>query len=188
MNSFDEITLQSFLQAIAQQQSPLPAEMQQSLHQLGDRLSAQPTEASDALRSFAKQYPSLERSYNAAYQQYQKQYHAQERTKSLAIGADGFSNTDFSESNFADLIRQVLNATDPPTAAQRVSNRLSSRAVPVRQSSFLERGDRVVAMAAGGAAIGALFGHVLGAIIGAVLAAIYGWYSSNEKTSPDRKN
>ena len=106
MNSFDAITLQSFLQAIAQQQSPLPAEMQQSLHQLGDRLSTQPTEASDALRSFAKQYPSLERSYNAAYQQYQKQYHAQERTKSLAIGADGFFTPDFSESNFC--------RSDPP--------------------------------------------------------------------------
>ena len=192
MNTFDAITLQSFLQAIAQQRSPLPAEMQQSLHQLGDRLDNRlnnpPTEASDVLRSFIKQYPSLERSYNTAYQQYQTQYQTQERTKSLAIGADGFFTPGFSENNFVDLLRQVLNDTDPPTAAQQVSNRLSPRAVPARQSSFLERGDRVVAMAAGGAAIGTLFGHIPGAIIGAVLGAIYGWYSSNEKTSPGRKN
>ena len=82
------------------------------------------------------------------------------------------------------------NFSEIPSSKDRSwkTSRLNSRTVPVRQSSFLERGDRIVVMAAGGAAIGALFGRVPGVIIGAVLGAIYGWYSSNEKASPGRKN
>jgi hypothetical protein len=170
MNSFDSITLRAFLQALAQQDRPLPSDVQQTLHQMADRLSLQQTATLDTLRDLVEQYPTLEQPYSKAYRAWQQRYQAQERTKSLSIPANGFSDFDLER-----FVLQVFNAEDSTVTAKQVIRRLNAQ--PAKRSNFWERGGRVMAMASGGAALGAMVGQVPGALIGAVLAGIYGWYS-----------
>ncbi|MER3433274.1 MAG: hypothetical protein C4288_07560 [Leptolyngbya sp. ERB_1_1] len=52
------------------------------------------------------------------------------------------------------------------------------------QSNFWEKGDRIVAIIAGGAFLGGTIAQVPGAIVGSILAAIYGWYTSSAQSRP----
>jgi uncharacterized membrane protein len=51
------------------------------------------------------------------------------------------------------------------------------------KEALWQRGDRVMAMASGGAALGAMIGQVPGALIGAILAGVYGWQSGAKSKS-----
>jgi hypothetical protein len=46
-----------------------------------------------------------------------------------------------------------------------------------KQTDFWQRGDRIIALASGGAFLGVLVGQIPGAIVGGLLAAFYAWFT-----------
>jgi hypothetical protein len=176
MNRLDSITLRAFLQALAEQDAPLPNPAQQTLRDMAERLKTQQAETLSTLRDFVAANPELEQPYNAAYREWQRRYQAQERAKSLGLTAAGLSDFDLEQ-----FVLQVFNAEDSTVTAKQIIRRLDKQAIP--KPNFWERSDRVMAMAAGGAALGAMVGQIPGALIGAGLAAAYGWYSGAKSQS-----
>jgi hypothetical protein len=62
-------------------------------------------------------------------------------------------------------------------ATKKLTNSLRS---PNQRSQFLQRGDRVLTLASGGAFLGVLIAQIPGAIIGGLLVGVYAWLSFSE--------
>lgn len=181
MNTFDTLTVKAFLKAIAQQDRPLSDPLQQSLHQMGQRLAGQQLTTLEELRQLLEQDDQLKGTYNAAYQQLQQQYAAQERTKSIALNAGG-SNLDWDY-----FLLQVLNADNPASMAQGLVKKFDQPASGgLAASRFWQIGDRVVALGTGGAAIGAIVAQIPGAIAGGIAAGLFAWFTAS-RVRPDQE-
>ncbi len=181
MNPFEAKTLEAFLRAVSQIEKPLSQDLHQEIRRVGRALENHELEVIKEIPSLVKRDVVLNEQYQSAYRNLQKQYQAQERTKSLAIAVNGSASLDL-ESQIA----QILNADDIPGAAKRFISRLDSRlADSSKQADFWKRGDRVMALASGGAFLGVLLAQIPGAIIGGLLAVIYAWFT-DPQTRSDR--
>ncbi|AFY97253.1 hypothetical protein [Chamaesiphon minutus] len=162
------IDLEALLYALAQQTEPLPESLQQSLIEVGRSLHEDRPDTARELRALIQQYSPLELEYQRALTKWDENYTSQERAKTLDATFSIASGLD-------DLfIERVLPATNWVTATKKLAN--SSKYLKQR-SQFLERGDRVVALASGGAFLGVLIAQIPGAVIGGVLAGVYAWLS-----------
>jgi hypothetical protein len=162
------IDLEALLYALAQQTEPLPASLQNSLTEVGRSLHEDKPDSARQLRALIQQYSPLERDYQNALAQWDENYTSQERTKSLGATFPIASGLD-------DLfIDRVLPTNNWVIATKNLTNSLRS---PQQRSRFLERGDRVVTLASGGAFLGVLIAQIPGAIIGGLLVGIYAWFS-----------
>ncbi|MEH1989343.1 hypothetical protein [Nostoc sp.] len=181
MNPFEAKTLEAFLRAVSQMEKPLSQDLHQEILRVGRALENHELEVIKEIPSLVKRDVVLNEQYQSAYNNLLKQYRAQERTKSLAIAVNGSASLDL-ESQIA----QILNADDIPGAAKRFISRLDSRlADSSKQADFWKRGDRIMALASGGAFLGVLLAQIPGAIIGGLLAAIYAWFT-DPQTRSDR--
>lgn len=163
------IDFEALLYALDRQTEPLPTDLQHSLTEIGRSLHENRPDSARQLRELIQQYLPLESEYKNALAQSDAIYASQQRTKSLG--------TNFLPTAGIDdlLIGRVLATNDWVTTAKRV---VFNQTVPKQRSQFLERGDRVVTLASGGAFLGVLIAQIPGAIIGGLLAGIYAWFSA----------
>lgn len=179
MNSFEARTLEAFLRAISQMEKPLSQDLYQEIHRVGRALENHERDVIREIPSLVEQDVVLNELYKSAYRNLQKQYQAQERTKSLAIAVNKATSHDIEIQ-----IAQILNADDIPTAVKNFVSHLDSQlADRSKQANFWKRGDRVIALASGGAFLGVLIAQIPGAIIGGLLAAIYAWFTTPQAQS-----
>jgi hypothetical protein len=159
------IDLEALLYALVQQTEPLPESLQHSLTEVGRTLDENRPETARQLRSLIQQYSPLERDYQKALAQWDENYTSQERTKSLMA-------TFSTESGLENLFFACVAPSN-----NWVNDTKRLRRSPKQRSRFLERGDRVLTLASGGAFLGVLVAHIPGAIIGGLLAGLYAWFS-----------
>ncbi len=160
------INLEALLYALAQQTEPLPATLQNCLTGI-DQFSHE--DQSIQLLELIQQYSPLETAYKNALDKWHESYESQQRTKSSGASFTVISKPD-------DLfIHSVLPTNDWVKSAKKI---ISSYSSPKQRSNVLERGDRVVTLASGGAFLGVLIAQIPGAIVGGLLAGIYAWFST----------
>ncbi|MEH2352130.1 hypothetical protein [Nostoc sp.] len=181
MNPFEDRTLEAFLRAVSQMEKPLSQDLYQEIYRVGRALENHELEVIKEIPNLVKRDVDLNEQYISAYNNLLKQYQAQERTKSLAIAVNGSTSLDL-ESQIA----QILNADDIHRAAKKFVSGLDSQLTDrSKQADFWKRGDRIMALASGGAFLGVLLAQIPGAIIGGLLAAIYAWFT-DPQTRSDR--
>jgi len=179
MNTLETRTLEALLRAISQTEKPLSQDLLQEIRKIGRALENHEHDVIKEIPNLVKQDNDLNQKYNFAYRSLQKQYQAQERTKSLAIAINGSTSLDI-ESQIA----QILNADDIFVEVKYFVSHLDSQiADRSKQPDFWKRGDRVIALASGGAFLGVLLAQIPGAIIGGLLAAIYAWFTAPKNQS-----
>jgi hypothetical protein len=163
------IDFEALLYALDRQTEPLPTDLQHSLTEIGRSLHEKRPDSAHQLRELIQQYLPLEIEYKNALAQSDARYASQQRTKNLG-------STFLPTSGLDDLlIGRVLATNDWVATAKKF---IFNQTVPKQRSQFLERGDRVVTLASGGAFLGVLIAQIPGAIIGGLLAGIYAWISS----------
>lgn len=162
------IDFEALLYALAQQTEPLPTDLQHSLTEIGRSLHENQPDSARHLRELIQEYLPLETEYRNALAQSDSRYASQQRTKSLGASLSLTWGVDDL------LISRVLCTNDWITTSKRI---VFNQAVPKQRSQFLERGDRVVTLASGGAFLGVLIFQIPGAIIGGLLAGVYAWWS-----------
>lgn len=163
------IDLEALLYALAQQTEPLPEALQRSLTEIGRSLRTNTTaEKANELRQLIKGYEPLEVAYQNSLVELDKRYISQQRTKN--------SDLTFSSSTGLDILdfRVILSSNNWVNAAKKM---IYSQSLQPQRSRFLDRGDRVVTLASGGAFLGVLIAQIPGAIVGGLLAGIYAWFS-----------
>jgi CHAD domain-containing protein len=122
LNLLQIITLDAFIEALHNVSTPLPAELQTQINQVGDRFAENPTEASDRLLELAE-HESLKPLYLQARIRLQKEYETQERNRFYSPenqNQPGVKPED-APSNIAIKVK-VLKAPDPVSAAQNLSS------------------------------------------------------------------
>lgn len=190
MNSADTITLTSFMLALSRLNPPLSEDLQQAIRKTGHDLENQYPGVADEIRDLVEKNVHLKEEYQAAYRTLQKQYSTQERTKNLALAATGFPGIDLT------VAAQSLTADNPVNAAEQFIKGLKAQAlvstnkatVSLEAPGFWQRGDRLIALASGGAFLGGLLAQIPGAIVGGLLAGVFAWLSNDAKTSPGRNS
>jgi hypothetical protein len=162
------IDFEALLYALAQQTEPLPQDLQQKLTNISRFLPEENPDAARQLRALIQQSSSLEIAYKKALEAWDKNYASQERTKCL--------NATFNRTSGLDdlFINSIFSTEDWVRSTKKI---IDSHSSPKQKSRFLERGDRVVTLAGGGAFLGVLIFQIPGAIIGGLLAGIYAWWS-----------
>lgn len=80
LTHLQQITIQAFITALAELDSPLPADLQKQINQIGDIISTQSTDALNKLIELA-QNPHLNKLYLQARVNIQQEYETQERNK-----------------------------------------------------------------------------------------------------------
>lgn len=174
MKASEETTLKAFLIAIDRLDPPLAAEDYPKINQIGVAIAQQHIEqAIDIIHALTQTYPHLRDRYESARLNLRQQYQAQERSKS-AVATLEKTGTDLEQTAIVLLTSFQYPASTLFTDSSNQSS----------ESDFWEKGDRVVAIIAGGAFLGGTIGQVPGAIVGAIIAAIYGWYTSSAKFRP----
>jgi hypothetical protein len=184
MNTADADILDALIQALAQQNAPLPQALQQEMAQVGRRLAAHnsegmpDSEAIEQLLQEVKQYPPLQDAYDTAYRHILNIYHSQERTKSMSEAVATPWTTDL---KIAAAL--ALTAENPIETAKWL---LRQRETASQETSDQwERGRSVLVMIAGGTYIGSMIAQVPGAIVGGILGAAFAWFYPN-KASYDK--
>jgi hypothetical protein len=162
------IDFEALLYALAQQTEPLPTDLQHSLTEIGRSLHEDRPDSARQLRALIQQYLPLENEYKNALAQSDARYASQQRAKILGARLSPTSRLDDL------LINRVFATNDWVTTSKKV---VFNQTVPKQRSQFLERGDRVVTLASGGAFLGVLIAQLPGAIIGGLLIGIYAWFS-----------
>jgi hypothetical protein len=167
LNTFETRTLEAFLRAVSLHEKPLPQNIQQEIRRIGHDLENHDTRSLKDIPTLVQQDDALKQQYEHVYRSLQKQYISQERTKGLAATAN-----------------QVFYADNIIESAQQFLDRLDSQSIEhTQQADFWERGNRVVALASGGAFLGVLLAQLPGAIVGGVLVALYAWFTAPQAKS-----
>jgi hypothetical protein len=173
MNALEIRTLEAFLRAISSYQKMLPPDIQLEIRRIGHDLENHNTQSLREIPMLVQQDELLKQRYDHIYRSLQRKYRVQERTKSLATPTNG-SVFLANESQIA----QIFYADNLIESAQQFLNRLDSQSTEHTQVDFWERGNRVVALASGGAFLGVLLAQLPGAILGGVLVGLYAWFTA----------
>ena len=80
LTHLQQITIQAFITALAELDSPIPADLQKQINQIGDIISTQSTDALNKLIELV-QNPHLNKLYLQARVNIQQEYETQERNK-----------------------------------------------------------------------------------------------------------
>lgn len=93
LNELEKVTIQAFITALAKLDSPLPADLQKQINQVGDILSTQPTIAANKLIELAEN-PCLNQLYQQARVNIQSEYESQERNMQRNLNQEINENND----------------------------------------------------------------------------------------------
>jgi hypothetical protein len=181
LNPLDTLSCEAFIRAIPQLNEPLSDALQTDIRRTLQAIANQRPQSTDLIRAMLDQYPDFQAEYEAAYRKLQTQYQRNERAKgSFALP------TEPSLADISRLAAQLFAADQPITSARQWVEPIQT-APTAKPADLWEKGDRVVAMASGGAFLVALLGQIPGAILGSILAGIYGWYTGSEKVRTIKK-
>lgn len=176
MNSaFDATTCEAFIRTLPQLNEPLSDELQQTIREILRAVANHQPKAADQIRDLVEHHGEIKAQYEVAYIKLQQHYQAQERAKALGIlplnASMGITLADLE-----NLAARIFSADNSILAARQLVQPLKTSATTaLTRSDFWKRGDRVIAMTAGGAALGGAIGQIPGAIAGGILAAVFGW-------------
>jgi hypothetical protein len=177
MNSaFDATTCEAFIRTLPQLNEPLSDEVQHTIREILRAVANHQPKAADQIRDLVEHHGEIKAQYYAAYIKLQQQYQAQERAKAMGTLTLNDS-TGLTLADLETLAARIFSADNNPIVAAReyVKPLKAPATIAPARSNFWERGDRVIAMTAGGAALGGAIGQIPGAIAGGILAAVFGW-------------
>lgn len=127
LNNLQQVTLQAFIAALAELDSPLPADLQKQINQVGAIFSTQPNVAIDELSKLA-QHSSINQLYLQARVNIQSEYEPKERNNSRnpEKEIDGNQNNEYSDKMLGNRSKsyireanEVLQANNPRAKAKQ---------------------------------------------------------------------
>jgi hypothetical protein len=169
----NSINIEALMLALAQQDEPIPEDIERSIDQLKDAAFLKgDTQASEQVREIIRQVPALDASYRAADQYLDTQHNAQHRTKALAAT---FPNPDRLPWIFYN---QILPSHNWVNQAKSVSKQSIAS-----NNQWRDRGNSIVSMICGSAFLGVMLAQIPGAVGGAIIGAIIGWFITEPKNA-----
>ncbi len=123
------INSEALLEALAQQQHPLPEELQQSLQRTAGQLTNAQPNAATRLRELIEQYPPLEQAYLTVLNTLDIQEQAQGRTKGLDLTLDEF----YKQSSENILIKILQEPGDIRLFARKVIISIKEKSISTTQ-------------------------------------------------------
>ncbi|MEO1210644.1 MAG: hypothetical protein AAFX78_14000 [Cyanobacteria bacterium J06638_20] len=174
LNSGNPFACEAFLRTLPRLPQPLADAQRERIRVvLWDIQQRKPGVTQD-IEALVEQDTVLQSHYEAAYTDLLRHYQANERAKSAA--AAGSLTVEPSElERWAATILQT--GDDVVAVARSVVKPMRTVVAVNTRSDFWERGDRIIALSAGGATLGAMIAQFPGAIIGGICAAIFAWSS-----------
>jgi hypothetical protein len=120
LNHLQQVTLQAFITALAELDSPLPADFQKQINQVGAIFSTQPNVAIDELLKLAK-HPSINQLYLQARVNIQSEYETKERNINYRDYEQESQNLDTSIDALENVAKSipVLQAPDSVESAKK---------------------------------------------------------------------
>lgn len=127
LNNLQQVTLQAFIAALAELDSPLPADLQKQINQVGAIFSTQPNVAIDELSKLA-QHPCINQLYLQARVNIQSEYEPKERniSRNPEKEIDGNQNNEYSDKMLGNRSKsyireanEVLQANNPRAKAKQ---------------------------------------------------------------------
>jgi hypothetical protein len=108
MNFFDALTIQAFSLARLQLAPVLTDDLEEEIHDVGDRVAHHDPRAADDVREIVKHHTCLQGYYEAAYNDLHRHYQSQERTTDLPDTA-----TQVLPHNWERVVVEILQADAP---------------------------------------------------------------------------
>ncbi|MGB6299704.1 MAG: hypothetical protein WBF90_26495 [Rivularia sp. (in: cyanobacteria)] len=110
LNNLQQVTLQAFIAALAELNSPLPADLQKQINQVGAIFSTQPNVAIDELSKLAK-HSSINQLYLQARVNIQSEYEPKERNPNRDLEKEiaPNQNDDYSNNILGNRTKSVLS-------------------------------------------------------------------------------
>ncbi|MGG6263266.1 hypothetical protein ACQ4M3_39715 [Leptolyngbya sp. AN03gr2] len=171
MQPTDEVALKTFLIALDQIEPPIAEKDYAKINQIGIAVAQNRFEqAISLILDLTQDYPQLRERYETAQRQLKPPYRSRDLSKA-AVTTLQKTGAEFEQAAIV-----LLTGFEYPS-----SRLLTEDSTHSQQPDFWEKGDRVIAIVAGGAGIGGMIGQIPGALIGGTLAAIFGVYTSLPK-------
>ncbi len=122
LNNLQQVTLQAFIAALAELDSPLPADLQKQINQVGAIFSTQPNVAIDELLKLTK-HPSINQLYLQARVNIQSQYETKERNpyRDLEKEIAPNQNDDYSNNILENRTKSVISEANKVLQAENSS-------------------------------------------------------------------
>ncbi len=128
LNNLQQVTIKAFIIALAELDSPLPADLQKQINQVGAIISTQTIVAIDELVKLAE-HPCINQSYKQARINIQREYETQERNRNrkLAREIDDSQNEEYNnltldnrtKSVTPEAVGEILQADNPQSKAKK---------------------------------------------------------------------
>jgi hypothetical protein len=106
LNNLQQVTLRAFIAALAELDSPLPADLQKQINQVGAIFSTQPNVAIDELLKLTK-HPSINQLYLQARVNIQSEYEPKERNINYRDYENESQNRDTSIDAFENIAKSI---------------------------------------------------------------------------------
>ncbi|MBF2078436.1 MAG: hypothetical protein IGR76_07930 [Synechococcales cyanobacterium T60_A2020_003] len=108
MNVLDAITLQAFSLARLQLAPVLTSDLEDKIHEVGDRVAHHDPHVADDVRALVRQHTCLQGYYESAYNDLHRHYQTQERVQSFTP-----STADVSAPGWERIVVEILKADSP---------------------------------------------------------------------------
>jgi len=182
LDSSNPFACEAFLRTLPRLPQPLSDDQRQSIRAVLWDIQQHKSGVSQDIEALVDRDALLKAQYEAAYTELLQHYQANERAKTAAIAG----TLELPQSELERWADAILRTGDDVVAAARSVVKPLQGVSSQNQSSVWERGDRLIALTAGGAALGATIAQVPGAFIGGILAAVFSWFTSGSKSEQAR--
>ncbi|ELS00852.1 hypothetical protein Xen7305DRAFT_00005530 [Xenococcus sp. PCC 7305] len=131
MNIIEQTTLQAFLIALTQVETPLPQQLKQEVQAIAGDLASNPSHAISKIAPLVEKNPQFSKFYQTARSNLQRQYRSQERDK-FSINGGGSLALEESRS-LEDIAYKILYSNDFLATAQQMVEKMQGS-----QDSFVK--------------------------------------------------
>ncbi|MEO1146369.1 MAG: hypothetical protein AAFY26_12350 [Cyanobacteria bacterium J06638_22] len=182
LDSNNPFACEAFLLTLPRLPQPLTEEQQGKIRAVLWDIQQHKLGVTQDIEALMEQDAVLKSHYREVNIELRQQYSANERAKSAAV-AGVLTAQPLELEQWAE---KILRTGDDVVAAAKSVVQPMGTVVSKTRSDFWARGDRLIALSAGGATLGAMIAQVPGAIIGGILAAIFAWSSYSSKNESSR--